>query len=290
MNKAKVREILEITLGVVIMSLGFYFFLLPLNLIVGGVMGISVLLQNVIPVSVFIYIANILLLIVGLIFLGKVFFMKTFYATILSPTIIWVLEKTVDANLLMQYMTESPLLIAALFGALSVGVGLGMVLRNNATTGGIDVLQKMLHKYLNIPFHWALYLIDGTIILVALFLDFQNGLYAIGTMLLSGVIIDRISIEGQSGFTAFIVTNESDKIKDQVYKLLDRGVTISKVFGGYSREEKDMIICTVDRRQLYHFTHIIKETDPKAFTFVTRTKEALGNGFSRELAVWEQKN
>jgi uncharacterized membrane-anchored protein YitT (DUF2179 family) len=290
MNKAKVREILEITLGVTIMSLGFYFFLLPLNLVVGGVMGISVLLQDYIPVSLFLYVANIILLIVGLIFLGKVFFMKTFYATILSPTIIWILEKTVEPDLIMQHMVESPLLISAAFGALTVGVGLALVLRNDATTGGIDVLQKMLHKYLNIPFHWALYMIDGTIITVALFVDFQNGLYALGTMLLSGIIIDRLSIEGASGFTAFIVTNESDKIKDIVYKTLDRGVTISKVMGGYSREEKDMIICTVDRMQLYTFKKIIKETDPKAFTFVTRTKEALGNGFSRELAVWERKN
>ncbi len=290
MNKAKIREILEITLGVLIMSMGFYFFLLPINLVIGGVMGLSVLFQNVIPASVFIFVANVVLLLIGLIFLGKVFFMKTIYATLLSPVIIWILERTIPADILMNQMTESPLLIAALFGGITVGVGLSMVLRNNATTGGIDVLQRMLNKYLKIPFQWALYMIDGTIILIALFVDFQNGLYAIGAMLLSGIIIDHLSMEGLSGYTAFIVTGETEALKNNIYEKLDRGITISKVIGGYSKLEKDMVICTVDRTQLYIFKMIIKETDPKAFTFVTRTKEALGYGFTREQAVWEQKN
>ncbi len=290
MNKAKLREILEITLGVTIMSMGFYFFLLPINLVIGGVMGISVLVQDFIPVSTFIFIANIVLLIIGLIFLGKIFFLKTIYATLLSPLIIWILEQTVPADLIMQYMTESPLLISASFGGLTVGLGLAMVIRNDATTGGIDVLQKMLHKYLKIPFQWALYIIDGTIILIALFVDFQLGLYALGAMILSGIIIDALSMEGASGYTAFIVTDKTEELKEEIYKQLDRGITISKVIGGYSKQEKDMVICTVDRTQLYIFKMIIKEKDPKAFTFVTRTKEALGFGFSREQAVWERKN
>ena len=94
MNKAKWREVIEITTGVILMSVGFYFFLLPFNLIIGGVMGVSVILQDVIPISIFMYIANTVLLIIGLIFLGKVFFIKTIYATLLSPTIIFILEKT----------------------------------------------------------------------------------------------------------------------------------------------------------------------------------------------------
>ncbi len=290
MNKAKIREVLEITLGVIVMSFGFYFFLLPLNLVIGGVMGISVLIQDYIPVSTFIFIANVVLLLIGLVVLGKVFFMKTIYATLLSPLILWILEQTIDPNFFMQHMTESPLLISAIFGGLMVGFGLAVVIRNNATTGGIDVLQKILTKYAKIPFHLAVYFIDGTIILIALFLDFQHGLYAFGAMLLSGIIIDQLSIEGLSGFTVFIVTNKTEEIKTEIYLKLDRGITISKVVGGFKKQERDMIICTVDRLQLYTFKMIIKETDPNAFTFVTRTKEALGNGFSREQAIWERKN
>ncbi|PKK96434.1 MAG: hypothetical protein CVV58_06365, partial [Tenericutes bacterium HGW-Tenericutes-3] len=157
-NNAKHREILEITAGVILLSVGFYFFLLPLNMVIGGVMGVSVLLQNYISVSLFMYIANGVLLLIGLLFLGKVFFFKTIYATLLSPTIIWILELTVDNNFFMKYMTESPLLIGALFGGLFLGVGLGIVLRSNATTGGIDIIQNIMNKFLHIPFSLAMYI------------------------------------------------------------------------------------------------------------------------------------
>jgi uncharacterized membrane-anchored protein YitT (DUF2179 family) len=286
MNKAKRREILEITVGIILLSLGFYFFLLPLSLVIGGVMGVAVLVQDVISVSLFMYVVNIILLIIGALVLGKVFFYKTVYATLLSPTIIWVLELTIDKNFFMQHMIESPLLVASVFGGLFVGVGLGIVLRNNATTGGIDVIQRIMNKYLNIPFSTAIYLTDGAIIFTAMIINFQLGLYALGAMLMSGLIVDRLAIEGKSGYTVFIVTDHCEMMKVQIYKKLERGITKIKVVGGYSNLDKDMMICTVDRQQLYHFKKIIKETDPTAFTFVTKTKEALGQGFSREEAKW----
>ncbi|MFA5470788.1 MAG: YitT family protein [Acholeplasmataceae bacterium] len=290
MNKMKMLEILEITGGVILLTLGFYFFLLPQNLVIGGVMGISVLLRDVIPVSTFVLVANLVLLLVGLIFLGKAFFLKTVYATLLHPLILLVLELTVEANFFMKYMNESPYMVSALFGALFVGVGLGMVIRNNATTGGIDIVQNIMHKFLHIPFTWALYIIDGTIIAIALFVDFQAGLYAFGAMLLSGMIIDRLSIEGKSGFTVFILTDKTKEMQAEIYDKLDRGLTKIKVVGGYTNKEKEMILCTIDRMQLYTFKLIIKRIDPNAFTFVTRTKEAFGFGFSKGSATWKIEN
>jgi len=285
-NRAKIMEILEITAGVVLLSLGFYFFLLPMNLVIGGVMGISVIVRDLIPVSTFLFITNIFLLLVGGLFLGKVFFLKTIYATLLSPGIIFILELTIPSDFFMKFMTESPLLISAGFGGLFIGVGLGMVLRSNATTGGMDIVQNIMNKYLHIPFSTAMYITDGIIIFIAMLIDFQLGLYAVGAMLISGLIIDRLAIEGKSGYTAFIVTDRSEEIQKAIFEKLERGVTKVKVVGGFSKKEKDMIICTVDRIQLYSFKVIIKNTDPKAFTFVSRTKEALGEGFSREGAVW----
>lgn len=286
MNKAKWREIIEITAGVMLLSAGFYFFLLPLNMIIGGVMGISVMIQNIIPVSIFMFIANMILLLIGWLVLGKIFFMKTALASLLSPAIIWVLEHTVPSDFFMRHMTESPLLIGATFGGLLLGAGLGIVIRNNATTGGMDVVQNIMHKLLHIPFSTAMYITDGIIIGIAMIINFQLGLYAVGSMIISGILIDRLSIEGKAGYTVFIVTSFSDKIQELIYEKLERGVTKLKVIGGYTKKEKDMIVCTVDRAQLYMFKQIIKLADPKAFTFVTRTKEALGEGFSREGAVW----
>ncbi|MDY0338480.1 MAG: YitT family protein [Acholeplasmataceae bacterium] len=290
MNKAKWREVIEITAGVILMSVGFYFFLLPFNLIIGGVMGVSVILQDVIPISTFMYIANTVLLIIGLIFLGKVFFIKTIYATLLSPTIIFILERLVSQDFFVKHLTESPLMISALFGGIFLGVGIGIVFRSNATTGGIDIIQNILNKYLHIPFSTAIYLTDGIIILYAILINFQLGLYALGSMILTALIVDKLSIEGKSGYTVFIITNYAELMQEKIFLELERGVTLVDAMGGFSKEKKTMIVCTVDRNQLYLFKRIIKQVDPKAFTFVTRTKEALGEGFSREVASWEVKS
>lgn len=281
MINQKRLELIEITAGVTLLSLGFYFFLLPLGLVIGGVMGVAVILKDTIPVSIFMYIANTVLLFIGLIFLGKKFFIKTIYATLLSPSIIFVLELLIPNDYFMKFMTESPLLIGALFGGLFVGVGLGVVVRNNATTGGIDIVQRIMNKLLHIPFSTAMYLTDGVIIFIAMLIDFQLGLYAVASMILSAILVDRFAIEGKSGYTVFIVTDFPRAIQDKIYEKIDRGITKVKVVGGYSNQEKEMIICTVERRELYYFKVVIKEADPKAFTFVTKTKEAIGYGFSR---------
>ena len=291
MKPIKIKEMLEISFGVLLLMTGFYFFLLPQKMVIGGVMGIAVLLESYISVSLFIYIVNISLLIVGYLFIGKSFFLKTVYASLLAPTIVWVFELTVQNDIIMKEMTESPLMVTMLFGGALVGLGLGIVIRNNATTGGMDVVQHLLHKYLNIPFTTAMYAIDGLIVLTAMTINFQLGLYAIGAIIISGMIIDRISIEGKSGYTAFIVTKDANKMRDQIYQKLDRGITKIKVIGGYSNQEKDMVICTINKFQFYHFKQIIKAIDPHAFTFVTKTKEALGEGFSRSSEhVWQTKN
>lgn len=281
MINQKRLELIEITAGVTLLSLGFYFFLLPLGLVIGGVMGVAVILKDMIPVSIFMYIANTVLLFIGLIFLGKKFFVKTIYATLLSPSIIFILELLIPNDYFMKFMTESPLLIGALFGGLFVGVGLGIVVRNNATTGGIDIVQRIMNKLLHIPFSTAMYLTDGVIIFIAMLIDFQLGLYAVASMILSAVLVDRFAIEGKSGYTVFIVTDFPKAIQDKIYEKIDRGITKVKVVGGYSNQEKEMVICTVERRELYYFKVVIKEADPKAFTFVTKTKEAIGYGFSR---------
>jgi uncharacterized membrane-anchored protein YitT (DUF2179 family) len=285
LSKLKWKEWLVITAGVVIMSAGFYFFLLPMHLVIGGVMGVAVLISEWFAVSTFIFVTNLILLVLGLIFLGRTFFFKTAYASLLSPLIIFILERLFDAHVIMRQMTESPLLISSVFGGLFVGLGLGLVIRNNATTGGIDVLQNIAHKYLNIPFSWAMVISDGTIILIAMLIDVQLGIYAVGAMIISAILVDRISIDGASGYTAFIVTDQAEAVRNAIFSKLDRGLTRVKVIGGYSNQEKEMIICTVYRLQFYTFKQLIKKADPKAFTFVSKTKEALGEGFSREVVI-----
>ncbi len=290
MNKAKIREMIEITAGVILMTTGFYFFLLPTGMVIGGIFGVSIILRNVIVVSTFMYMANIFLLMMGFLFLGKVFFLKTVYGTLLTPTIVFVLEKTVPMDFFIQHLHESPLLISAIFGGLTIGIGLAIVLRNNASTGGMDVTQMILSKYLKMPLSTAMYITDGIVLSVALFINFELGLYAIASTILMGVCLDRLAIDGKAGYTMFIVTDKAENIQHEIYRKLKRGISKIQATGGYSKIQKDMLICTVERHQLYMLKLIIKETDPNAFSFVMQTKEALGQGFTREVPKWLTKN
>jgi uncharacterized membrane-anchored protein YitT (DUF2179 family) len=290
MDKRKVKEITQIAIGIFIMSIGFYFFVLPANLVIGGVMGVAVIVQDYIKVSYLMYIANIVLLIIAYFTLGKTFFLKTIFATILSPTIIFIFENTIPQDFFFKLLNEVPLLVSALLGGVFIGTGVGMVFRSNATTGGIDIIQNILNKYLHIPFSTAIYITDGIIIGVALFINFQLGLYAIFAMMISANIIDKLAIEGKSAYTAFIISNKYENMQKDIYEKLERGVTLVDATGGFSKQNKKMLICTIDVKEIYLLKRIIKENDDKAFTFVSKTKEALGEGFSREVATWEIKN
>lgn len=290
MDKRKVREMIQISIGIIIMSIGFYFFVLPANLVIGGVMGVAVIVQDYIKVSYLMYSANIVLLIIAYFALGKTFFLKTIFSTILTPTIVFILENTVAQDYFFNLLNEVPLLASAVLGGVFIGTGVGLVFRSNATTGGIDIIQNILNKYLHIPFSTAIYLTDGLIIGIALLINFQLGLYAIFSMLISANLIDRLAVEGKSGYTAFIISEKYVELRDDIYKRLKRGVTLVDATGGFSKENKKMLICTIDVKQIYLLKKIIKENDVKAFTFVSKTKEALGEGFSREVATWEIGN
>ncbi|WP_162163866.1 YitT family protein [Acholeplasma hippikon] len=286
MNKKKLVAYMLITLGVLIINLGFYFFLQPLNLIIGGMMGVVLLIESFIPLTVgtAYLILNVLSLIIGLIFLGKDFFMKTAYATILGPIIVSAMELLEIPDLLVmnQIDTHYQLLVGAIAGGVLVGLGLAIVLRTGATTGGMDVYQKLIHKYLRLPFTVTMYFTDGLIILLGMALNLQSGLFAILSMLMMTLMIEKISVIGRSAFAILIITDFAEEIKDRIFKDIDRGITRAKVTGGYSNKEKEMVITTVTRQELYELKDIILDVDPGAFTLILNTKEVLGLGFHRD--------
>lgn len=286
MNKEKAVSYVLITAGVFILHMGFYFFLKPIGLIIGGMMGISLLIAPYLPVSLgIIYLAlNITALTIGGLVFGKQFFLRTIYATVLAPLLVSAFEVfAVSDQLLMNLIdTHYQLLVGAIAGGVLIGTGIGLVLRFNATTGGIDVYQKIINRYLKVPFSVAVYLTDGIIILFGMLISFQNGLFAIMAMLITAHMITRTAIFGRSAFALLIITNHPEPIKKAVLEEIDRGLTHMKVTGGYSNQDKELIITTVNRQQLFEIKALITSLDPKAFTLILSTKEVLGQGFHRD--------
>lgn len=285
-NKTSMIEITQIIFGIILMNFGFYFFLLPNDLVTGGVSGIAVILNTFgISPSLSILLMNIAFAILGLLTMGKNFFFKVILGSLVSPLVIFILEfLNIDQMLILNQLTESKLLISSLLGALSVGFGLGIVFRNGGSTGGIDILQNIMNKKHHLSYNVAFIFTDGIIVLIGLlfFRNIEHFLFSVGVVILSGLIIDNISILGRAGQTLFIVTEKEEEVKLAIFKELDRGTTVIDAKGGYSGKDKKLVICVTSKRELNLVRTVVDKADPNAFTFIAQTKEAVGRGFSRD--------
>ncbi len=285
--KRKIKTFIGITIGVLLISIAYYFFLEPVNLVTGGVTGLMILFKPILPFepSVLMYILNISLLIIGLFTLGKDFFLKTCYASVLSPTIILIFEKTLSSDLILKGVNEANwYFISAIVSCVLMAVGLGICFRLNATTGGMDVVQKMMTKYLHIPYSKTMYLTDMVIIFVSgFFIKSTNSIYGIegvvfGILVVYGIgfIVDYIALDAKSRRTAYIITSKPKEMKDMIFTRTKRGVTECDVRGGYTNNDLVMLICTLDNQEAYKLKDYIHEIDKDAFTFMSQTKEVIG--------------
>lgn len=286
--KIKIFQILKITLGIILMSIGYYFFLEPSGLITGGIMGLALVVKDFIPFSpaIFMYIVNGLLLILSLFLLGKESTLKTIYASILSPTIILIFELTCESDILLKGVNPSNwYLICSIASSVLVGLGLGICFRNNSTTGGMDIIQKILNKYFHISYSKSMHYTDAIIILISGFIVNKGGsvygieavLFGFVGVILIGYIVDYIALGGKLRRTVYVITSKPNEIKEMIYKKIDRGVTLCPVKGGYTNDDLIMVICTMDEFETYKIKKLIFDIDPEAFTFISQAKEVIGD-------------
>jgi uncharacterized membrane-anchored protein YitT (DUF2179 family) len=284
----KINRVIIMSLACLLLEVGFYFFLMPSNLVTGGLMGIAVIFDGVISPSIIRYGLNVIFLIFGLIFLGKDFFLKTIYLSLFAPLFTLVMHDifNVPYDLIISGITESKLLISSVMAGLLVGAGLGLVLRYGGSTGGVDIPQKIISKYTKISFTKAMYLIDGLIILIGFIIYIRDNqidhfLMAVLSMIISGIIIDRISIAGRSGYTYFIISDYSDAIKLSILNKMERGVTIVDGVGAFTNKPVNMLICNILKKEKVSMDEYINLIDSKAFVFIVESKEVFGYGFSK---------
>ena len=274
-------EFILITIGVFIMGFGFYFFTLPNSLIIGGVSGIGIVLTEVLNVDtvLIILMLNVVLLFLGLLYYGKTFFLKTIYGSLLFPGTIYIAE-LIDERFNVLPISDD-LLLSVIFSAILIGIGFGIVLRFGGTTGGIDIPQKIIHDKFKIPFSVSLYIIDGLVVLLgAIFFGLEIGLYSILAMLLIGKFVDLVLLGGKNTKSVYIITKEPELIKEAIYETIYRGVTEMPIIGGYSKDQKTMLLCVVRNREYYQVIKVINKYDSDSFVFVNNSSEVLGEGFN----------
>ena len=287
-------------LGVFLIALAYYFLFLPKNIVTGGVTGISIIFNGIfgneiISSGLLILILNFIMLIIGLLFLGKEFLAKTILGSILLPFFITLFEILnlpkefifdIDTNLLnitkeiMSPFTQ--IIISVLLGSILTGVGLGLCFRVGATTGGMDVVQKIISKLFHFPYSKTVYITDGFIVAISLFIfGVEITFYSLISIYIIGIFLDLIYIGASSRRSVFILSKESEEIKTVIIKKLGRGVTLVPSIGGYSKETYQMLVCTLKKSESYLLRDLIFEIDPNAFTFFVSAKEVYGDGFQQ---------
>ena len=289
--KKKIKQFLCVALGVILLDIGFYFFMTPSAIVMGGMTGVSILLEPIyakvgawFTPSIFLFIVNTITLIIGGIMLGKDFFIKSVFSSLFSPLVVFIFEKTLDPNLFLQHVGDSGYyLVSLICGAGLAGLGLGIALKNNGSTGGMDVIQKIMSKYMRVPYSKTMYLTDWVIVFFSGFtltggfkFNIEMVIYGILGVLGVSVIIDAFLLKARSRRTLHVVTTKPNEIRDMLYKEVDRGVTYVNAQGAYTGITRTMVVCAMEKHEAYRIMDLIDPIDPEAFCYVTKTKEIIG--------------
>lgn len=277
-----------ITIGSFIMAVGYVFFITPHKIVPGGVYGLGIIVHYLtkgmalwpdgFPIGLFNLLVNIPLTYVGIKMLGPRFGIKTVYGFVSSSIFM-------DAITLMRLVGDAPLvqdvLLSCIFGGVLTGIGLGLIFKAKATSGGSDIVAMIITKYTRIPIGQMIIWVDTAIVFVALaaFKDWQIPLYSILVIYITGRAIDLLLQGASYNKAMIIISEEHEQIRDKIVIDLERGGTYLKGTGMYTNAEKNVIFTVVSRREVAVLEEQIARIDPHAFITIMDANEILGEGF-----------
>ena len=278
MNKSITRSIVAMLLGNFAVAAAVIIFIAPQGIILGGSTGIALALTHYIsfPLSATVFIINMLFFVTGFVCLGKKFALTTIANSILYPLAMSLLEQLPIAG---KPVTDN-IMLAAVFGGVLMGGGIGLLLRAGGSSGGTDIPALILNKYFHLNVSALLYVIDGLVLCSqAFFSSIEQILYGIFVLALFTMTMNRIMLMGKSQIQLFIISDESETIRQQILAE-DAGATMFYVEKAYTGKQGKCIMCVIPRRKLYPITQLISATDPDAFFTISEVNEVRGAGFS----------
>jgi len=275
----KVQPIITIILGAAIYAFGLTYFVVPYHLFEGGATGITLITFYLfkIPVSLMNLLINIPLFILA----WKIFGSKTLYSSLLG-TISLSIWLAVFERIPLQFDLQGDLIIVSLVSGVLLGVGLGIIFNAGGTTGGSDIVPRILNKYTNISIGKLLFSLDF-IILMLILIIFQDLRLVTYTLLFDFIIARVIDLIGEGGYAGkgfMIITQFPDQLAEKINDELGRGVTFISGQGYYSKKDLKIIYCIVGRNEIVKMKDMIHQIDPQAFITITEAHEILGEGFT----------
>ncbi|SNX54521.1 YitT family protein [Thermoanaerobacterium sp. RBIITD] len=273
--KKIVFDFIWVTIGTLLLTLSLDLFLVPNQIAPGGVSGLAIVLNHIFswPVGAVTLLINIPLFLISIKVLGSVFGAKTLYSTIL-------LGISIDALAFLKPLTHNAML-ASVYGGLLMGLGLGLVIKYGATTGGTDLAAMTLHKYIPSLTVGRILLIIDFIIIAMAGIEFspELALYALATEFIAIKVIDVIQEGTDYERIAIIISDKYEEISKSILYDMDRGVTELKGVGAYSKKDKNVLLVVVNRSEVTILRNVVKKTDPRAFVILSTAHEVLGEGF-----------
>lgn len=273
--KKNIIRIINFMAGLFIFSFSFTFFLLPNNLVFGGVSGLSIIFKEIFnfDTTIFILSVSILLIIISFLVLGKDKTLGTIIGSLLLPVFLEFTE------FLAKYIVleDVDLIISALFGGILAGVGLGLVYKAGFTTGGTDIVNQILHKYFKISLGKAMFIVDIAIVTSSIFVfGFSLFMYAVVVLYLMTVMTDRVILGIGQSKAFYIVTDKTFEVKKYILNNLGHGVTIFDSVGGFSKENQKVLFCVIPTREYFILKEGINKIDDEAFFVVCDAYEVYG--------------
>lgn len=277
-NKKNLVNFSYMIIGTFICTVGLNSFVVPNEVVAGGINGIGVILYHLykVPPEVTLAVANIPLLILSLLFLGKKYTYSTLFCSLILPVFIKIF------NFLPAFSGD--MLLASLFGGLLVGGGTGLIFKSGSSNGGTAIIEQILHNKFGMTLGTAVFLVDGSILLLSFFFfNITVGLYSAIALFATGKIIDRVQSGGIPAKTTLIISNKNEEISSELIKNVEVGITVLNGKGAYSKEDKDVLLCTFPEKKITRVKNKVFSIDPNAFFIVIDAKEVIGNRWQEYL-------
>ncbi|MBU5345513.1 YitT family protein [Paenibacillus lautus] len=281
----QLQTIIPIIAGSAIYAFGLMYFIIPNELMEGGVTGITVLLNyafNISP-SISTMALNIPLFLVGMKILGKRQSIYTGLGIASLTLFLWLFEALIDRGYVVPFHTEQDYILAALYAGVTLGAGLGIVFRFGGTTGGSDIIARIINRKFGFSMGQIILSLDILIIGLSLFfIPLERILYTLVAVFIASKVIDFIQ-EGAYAAKAFtIISDQAPELAHRISTEMDRGVTLIPAIGAYSKQAKHMVYCVVSRQEIRRLTGIAKSLDPRAFIIINDVNDVHGEGFKEE--------
>lgn len=269
-------DTLLIIAGSMVMAISFNLFFLPHHIASGGVSGLSVLAEAWLGIrpAYTQWMLNIPLFVLGFWLLGREYGIRSLLGSFVLPLFVYLTQDWVTP-------TSNPLL-ASIYGGIGVGIGLGLVYRGRGSTGGLTILAQIVQKFSGLSFSFSIVLMDGIVILLAaLVLTWENALYALIALYVTGKVIDAIELGFSYTKVAYIISDHTERITKAILEDLDRGLTKLNAQGGYTGENRTVLMVVVGQSEVARLKTLVQSVDPGAFVIISNAHEVLGEGFQK---------